>query len=79
MRRLEKEDAAALVGGQYVHLGDLERVAQPGGRGGVPVAVMGVGGIEPGQEPGMRGGELRLDLAQRGQRLPAPGSVQPVR
>jgi hypothetical protein len=35
-----------------------------------------VGGVEPGQNRGVRGGELRLDLTQRPQYLAVGGGVQ---
>ena len=49
---------------------------QPRGGVAVPVSVMRVGGVEPGQHRGVRGGELRLHLRQRPQHRPARGRVQ---
>jgi hypothetical protein len=37
---------------------------------------VGVGGVEPGENGGVRGGELRLDLAQRPQHRPVRGGIQ---
>ena len=52
---------------------------EPRGRRAVPISVVSVRGVETAQESGVRGGELRLDLAERDQHRPARGGVQLAR
>jgi hypothetical protein len=56
--------------------GHVGHCHQPRGGVAVPVAVMRVGGVEPGQHQRVGGGELRLHLSQRPQHRPARGGVQ---
>ena len=65
--------------GPGVRAGHVGHRHQPRGRGAVPVAVVRVSGVEPGQHRRVRGGELRLDLAQRPQHRPARGGIQLAR
>jgi len=62
--------------GPGVVLGHLGHRGQPRRRRAVPVGVMGVGGVEPAQEPGVRGGDLRLQLTQRRQHTADSGDMQ---
>ena len=73
------------VGAQQPHLPHLDlgvprrhvcHRGQPRRGGTVPVGVMRVSSVKPGQDRGVRGGELRLDLAQRQQHQPARGGIQ---
>ena len=62
--------------GPGVAAGHVGHRHQPRGGGAVPVTVVRVGRVEPGQHRGVRRGELRLDLAQRPQHRAARGRVQ---
>ena len=75
-QRVPAEEAHCADGGLGVFAAQAGAAGEPGGGGGVAVAVVGGVGVEPAQQPVLRGGQPGLDRADRDEGLPAGGPVQ---